>query len=631
MADYSVDIKIAVAGSRELKAARKETTALTREINTLNKLANKQSKTLPNSFNTLNKVLGQAKGNLNKVALGTDRYFRAISDVIDKEERLSKAYKKQKTDFKVIERLRRKGLDINKQNIQQIRNELAAEIKLERAKRRTGKASISKGMAGKLGGTASSAIIGGSFPLLFGQTGAAAVGGGLGGAAGGLIGGQFGFALSILGTAIGSAIDKNEKFRKSLASLNVQFTDTSGGTQILAADVDRLAKRLGVTKDEAIAALSAFKEFGSSSVAKSLVSIFGTDSGGFDTLAATNRQAALANQIFESRKQIGNEVAKQLLQQNLINDSATIELALAEAKAKAANEEAIAKAKVVTFTDLALAAVSTGPGNVVDPKIFGEERAQKIQEEFDKNRLKRIEDLKNSLKEVRELLGLVNEANGQFGQSGVLAFSAINDKVKDLQDEMKALQNPIRMAITLSDTMATSFEDSFKGIIRGTMTVADAFRNMLNKIADHFIDTAARMMANQFQQGILGLFGNLFSGFNAPAPMVAAPGTFGTNIPSGVQAPGMFNITPKADGGPVKAGGSYIVGERGPEMFSPGVSGMITPNHALGGGTTVIVNVDASGSSVEGDEQQGRELGRLISVAVQSELVQQKRPGGLLA
>ena len=66
-------------------------------------------------------------------------------------------------------------------------------------------------------------------------------------------------------------------------------------------------------------------------------------------------------------------------------------------------------------------------------------------------------------------------------------------------------------------------------------------------------------------------------------------------------------------------------------MFSQGVSGMITPNHALGGSTNVIVNVDASGSSIEGDEQQGRELGRLISVAVQSELVQQKRPGGLLA
>ena len=61
------------------------------------------------------------------------------------------------------------------------------------------------------------------------------------------------------------------------------------------------------------------------------------------------------------------------------------------------------------------------------------------------------------------------------------------------------------------------------------------------------------------------------------------------------------------------------------------MSGMVTPNHALGGSTNIVVNVDASGSSVEGDEQQGRELGRLISVAVQSEIIQQQRPGGLLA
>ena len=87
----------------------------------------------------------------------------------------------------------------------------------------------------------------------------------------------------------------------------------------------------------------------------------------------------------------------------------------------------------------------------------------------------------------------------------------------------------------------------------------------------------------------------------------------------------------RANGGPVQGGTSYLVGEKGPEIFTPGISGGITPNHALGGGTSVVVNVDASGSSVEGDEDRGRELGRLISVAVQSELVQQKRPGGLLA
>ena len=48
------------------------------------------------------------------------------------------------------------------------------------------------------------------------------------------------------------------------------------------------------------------------------------------------------------------------------------------------------------------------------------------------------------------------------------------------------------------------------------------------------------------------------------------------------------------------------------------------------GGMNIVVNVDASGSSVEGDEQQGRELGVLISAAIQSELIKQKRPGGLL-
>ena len=476
---------------------------------------------------------------------------------------------------------------------------------------------------------ASSAIIGGAFPLLFGQTGAAAVGGAIGGTAGGLLGGQFGFALSILGTAIGSAVDKNEKFNQSLAALNVQFNVTSGGTQILAADIDRLAKRLNVTKEEAIAALSAFKEFGSSSIAKSLVGIFGTDAGAFDTLAATNRQAALAKQIFEARKQIGNQVAKQLLQQNLVNDASVIELALAEARAKAANDELIAKAKVVTLQDRILAGAASDGFNFVNPSIFGEERAQKLQKEFEEGRNKRIKDFKKALEEVREMLGLVNEANGQFGQSSVLAFSTINDKVKDLQDEMKMLQDPIRLAINLSDVMGASFEESFKGIVKGTMTVADAFRSMLNRIADVFLDTAARMLANQFQQGILGLFGNLFSGFVSPVPL--SDGTGAMVARDNRMYGNTFPMGSFANGGRPPVGRASIVGERGPELFVPDRAGTIIPNHAMGGSTNIVVNVDASGSSVEGDAEQSRELGRLISVAIQSELIKQKRPGGMLA
>ena len=45
----------------------------------------------------------------------------------------------------------------------------------------------------------------------------------------------------------------------------------------------------------------------------------------------------------------------------------------------------------------------------------------------------------------------------------------------------------------------------------------------------------------------------------------------------------------------------------------------------------VVVNVDAKGSQVEGDQTEGAALGRVISAAVQAELVQQQRQGGLLA
>jgi phage-related minor tail protein len=88
----------------------------------------------------------------------------------------------------------------------------------------------------------------------------------------------------------------------------------------------------------------------------------------------------------------------------------------------------------------------------------------------------------------------------------------------------------------------------------------------------------------------------------------------------------------RANGGPVSSGQTYMVGERGPELFVPGRSGTIVANDKMGGGggVNVVVNVDASGSKVEGDEQEGKQLGRLIAAAIQQELVKQKRPGGLL-
>ncbi len=37
----------------------------------------------------------------------------------------------------------------------------------------------------------------------------------------------------------------------------------------------------------------------------------------------------------------------------------------------------------------------------------------------------------------------------------------------------------------------------------------------------------------------------------------------------------------------------YLVGERGPELFVPGASGNIVPNHELGQQPTQIININA--------------------------------------
>jgi hypothetical protein len=50
----------------------------------------------------------------------------------------------------------------------------------------------------------------------------------------------------------------------------------------------------------------------------------------------------------------------------------------------------------------------------------------------------------------------------------------------------------------------------------------------------------------------------------------------------------------RAMGGPVAGGSTYLVGERGPELFTPGTSGSITPNNALGGGGNITVNVTSA-------------------------------------
>ena len=174
-----------------------------------------------------------------------------------------------------------------------------------------------------------------------------------------------------------------------------------------------------------------------------------------------------------------------------------------------------------------------------------------------------------------------------------------------VQKQKKQTEDLQSLYADLGMTIKSGVVDAIRGAVDGTKSLGEVASNVLNNIANKILDVAVNM----------ALFGAMS----------------GTGTGGGLLG-GLFKPPGRAIGGPVSAGSSYMVGERGPELFTPKHGGSIIPNNALGGGSTnVVVNVDASGSSVQGDQAQSRQLGVAISAAVQAELVKQQRPGGLLA
>jgi len=181
-----------------------------------------------------------------------------------------------------------------------------------------------------------------------------------------------------------------------------------------------------------------------------------------------------------------------------------------------------------------------------------------------------------------------------------------------------------------------SFKDGIKSVgesmadvvIKGIKGMEDALVNFVTGGKLNFRDLANSIIKDmiriQIQQSITKPLSKFFSSL------------FTKNANGNVY--GQNGIVPFANGGIVTKptvfpfkNGIGLMGEAGAEAILP----LTRRNGKLGvegGGnnTSVVVNVDASGTDVQGDEQQGRALGQLIAAAVQSELVQQSRPGGIL-
>jgi hypothetical protein len=433
------------------------------------------------------------------------------------------------------------------------------------------------GMGGRGRGAFSSAMIGGMFPLLFGQGRAASLGGGIGGLAGGALGGGLGFGLSLFGTVIGSKIQEIDDFNKSLTRLNATLSSSGDGFKTTGKDVSELAKRLGVTKQEAINVLNAFAQFDSSGVRKSLANVFGTDAGAVDQIASARTEASLVQTIFEKRQELGLEVTEQLIDQSKIVDNATLEFALVAATLKKKKEIAVEEAKRISIMERMNALVNPfkNPALIFAPE--NKDRAAKIEAGFEDTFQEDIDNALQSFQDLRRVMDKVALASA----------TDLAEALREVNIEITKLQNPTYQLIEAANAISGAFSESFKGVIRGTMSVQEAFANMFNRIADHFLDMAAKMAANQLLTSILSAF----------APAVSGPSAPKLNRVTGNPGPRTAPIIPRATGGYVTRPEVSLIGEAGEDEYVIPASKMASSMQRYSAGARGDAVVAGGGSS----------------------------------
>ena len=202
----------------------------------------------------------------------------------------------------------------------------------------------------------------------------------------------------------------------------------------------------------------------------------------------------------------------------------------------------------------------------------------------------------------------------EFSESITKSFgSQMQTKLKTFTDSIKTVQE------SMADVVVKGIKGMEDALVTFVTTGKLSFRSLANSIiADMARVAIQQMITKPFTNFLDGLFGN--ANGNAFVDGKVEKYAYG----GVVKKPTLFPM----------ANGIGLMGEAGAEAILPlrrGSNGKLGVQSTGGGFGNIVVNVDASGSSVEGSQEGGRELGRVIAVAIQSELVKQKRPGGILA
>ena len=265
------------------------------------------------------------------------------------------------------------------------------------------------------------------------------------------------------------------------------------------------------------------------------------------------------------------------------------------------------------------------------------------------------EKLNEKLAKRQLQLGLITQE--KFDQLEIdREAQQIFDEMSEIQgEEFKLTLDEIKQKLKENKQETFNFKEELKKVAESAMDLKSQIGELavgaVNKLADGFVELAmtgkasfadlARSILQDLQRMILkalffkalfGLFPGLetFLGFEKGGVVESAKGNVFANN----------KVVPYRQGGVVEKPSIFpmrtgvgLMSESGPEAIMPlkrGKGGRLGVE-ASGGVGNVVVNVDASGSNVEGDNAQASALGKMLGAAVQAELVKAKRPGGILA
>ena len=190
------------------------------------------------------------------------------------------------------------------------------------------------------------------------------------------------------------------------------------------------------------------------------------------------------------------------------------------------------------------------------------------------------------------------------------------EQQEELIKKNKEAAEKLKEAMTaVGEEIESSIKNNLRDAITGAQSFGQAMTNVLNRIRDKIIDAQI--------DKLIGGFGEAFGTGASGGERKGIGGFLGGLLG------GLF-----ANGGQPPVNKISVVGERGPELFVPRTAGTIIPNNAIGGGNTtnnmITVNVDASGTSVQGSGSEADQLGGIIASVVQATIIDEQRAGGLL-